>query len=97
MVKRVLIDNGSLVDIIFLLNIRKVRYDMKNIKQKKAMNLVEFKIELSNVNGIVVMLIMAKGVIVHLTIMVADASLTDNTILEHPWVHDMKTILSTHH
>lgn len=40
--KRVLVDSGSSMDIIFLEILKEMRCDMGNAKEKKAMNLVGF-------------------------------------------------------
>lgn len=61
------------------------------------MNLVGFSGVMSSVVRKVVMSVETKGVTIYSTVMVANANLAYNAILEGPWLHKMKVIPSTYH
>lgn len=55
MVKKVLIDNGSLTNIVFLDTLKEMRYDVRNVKEEKVIKLIGFNGKPSTVLGIVAM------------------------------------------
>lgn len=95
LVKKVWIDNGSSVDVIFFSMPRKVRYN-DNKMDNVSMNLVEFNAEPNKVNGKVVMPITANRVIMYSTMMIIKGDLA-YIILVRPWLHMMKAIPLTYH
>lgn len=96
MVNRVLIKNRSLADIIFLKTLKKMRYDINNIKKGKDMNLI-VNAEPSTILKTMLMPATTKGVTMYSTMMVVDLLSTYNVILRCPCIHDMKAVPFMYH
>lgn len=94
--KKVLIDNGSSVDLILLFTLKQMRFNDGEIKKIKT-NLVRSNDESSQVIGRVVIHVTTNGVIVFSTMMVINSQSTYNVILGRPWLREIKAVPSTYH
>lgn len=96
MVKRILVDNSSLTDFIFLSTHDTMGISPTTIQPTKAI-LVRLNGDHSKANGKITLPITVKGKIHMTELMVVDAPFTYNMIVGQLWLHGMKVVPSTYH
>ena len=95
-VKRILVDNGSSVDVIFLSTLEVIGISPTVIQPTKAA-LVGFKGVDSKARGKITLPISVKDKVQMTELMVVDAPSSYNMIVGRPWLHSMKAVPSTYH
>ncbi|XP_013713362.2 uncharacterized protein LOC106417043 [Brassica napus] len=90
LVKRILVDNGSSSNIIFLTA-------QSNSTHRKVTPLIRFSGEVKQTAGEVVLPVYAEGINLSTKFLVVDCQSAYNMILGQPWIHDMGAVLSTLH
>ncbi|XP_057780030.1 uncharacterized protein LOC130998612 [Salvia miltiorrhiza] len=94
--KRVLIDNGSSANIMFINAFREMGLNESNITRKTAV-LIGFSGESKTTIGEIDLPIYAEWVNLSTRFLVIDAPSAFNVILGRPWIHDMEAVPSTFH
>ncbi|XP_062118902.1 uncharacterized protein LOC133832597 [Humulus lupulus] len=94
--KRILIDNGSSVNILFLSALREMGIDESKIIKKTTI-LTGFSGEQKNTLGEIELPVYAEGVNLHTRFLVVDSPSGSNVILGRPWIHEMEAVPSTYH
>ncbi|XP_057780215.1 uncharacterized protein LOC130998827 [Salvia miltiorrhiza] len=94
--KRVLIDNGSSANIMFINAFREMGLNESNITRKTAV-LIGFSGESKTTVGEIDLPVYAEGVNLSTRFLVIDAPSAFNVILGRPWIHDMEAVPSTFH
>ncbi|XP_062085288.1 uncharacterized protein LOC133791376 [Humulus lupulus] len=94
--KRILIDNGSSANILFLHALRGMWIDESTVIRKSTV-LVGLSGEQKHSVGEVTLYVYAKGVNLQTKFLVVDSPSAYNTILGRPWIHAMKAVPSTYH
>ncbi|KAM6593606.1 hypothetical protein CsatA_001309 [Cannabis sativa] len=94
--KRILIDNGSSANILFLNALREMGIDEATIIRKSTV-LVGFSGEQKHSVGEVTRHVYAEGVNLQTKFIVVDSPSAYNAILGRPWIHSMKAVPSTYH
>ncbi|XP_057775309.1 uncharacterized protein LOC130994280 [Salvia miltiorrhiza] len=94
--KRVLIDNGSSANIMFINAFREMGLNESNITRKTAV-LIGFSGESKTTVGEIDLPVYAEGVNLSIRFLVIDAPSAFNVILGRPWIHDMEAVPSTFH
>ncbi|XP_074315176.1 uncharacterized protein LOC141651358 [Silene latifolia] len=95
-VRKVLVDNGSSVNLIMLKTIQNMEFSEKDL-QKKTIPLVGFSGETTNSLGEIVIPTYIGGVNKQVIYLVIDGPSTYNVILGRPRLHLMKAVPSTYH
>lgn len=95
-IKRVLIDNGSSANILFLNALRDMKVDESTITRKSTV-LIGFSGEQKHSIGEVNLHVWAEGVNLQTKFIVVDCPSSYNAILGRPWIHEMKVVPSTYH
>ncbi|XP_062104496.1 uncharacterized protein LOC133815702 [Humulus lupulus] len=96
LVKRVLIDNGSSTNILFLNALQGMGIDESNITRCSTM-LVGFSGEHKSSIGEIDLPVYAEGVNICVKFLVLECPSAYNIILGRPWIHDMRAVPSTYH
>ncbi|XP_021857261.2 uncharacterized protein [Spinacia oleracea] len=96
LIKRILIDNGSSANVLFLEALQEMGLEEKNIVRRSTV-LVGFSGESLRTVGEISLPTYAEGVNVMTKFNVVDCSSTYNVILGRPWIHKMKAVPSTYH
>ncbi|XP_060968388.1 uncharacterized protein LOC133035953 [Cannabis sativa] len=94
--KRILIDNGSSANILFLNALREMGIDEATIIRKSTV-LVGFSGEQKHSVGEVILHVYAEGVNLQTKFLVVDSPSDYNAILGRLWIHSMKAVPSTYH
>ncbi|KAF3433513.1 hypothetical protein FNV43_RR24615 [Rhamnella rubrinervis] len=92
----ILVDNGSLTDIIFSNTLDKMGISPSAIQPTKA-TLVGYDRNESLAKGRIILPVTAKSMTQMTEMMVVDAPSAYNMILGRPWLHTMKAVPSTYH
>ncbi|KAL5574386.1 hypothetical protein UlMin_023983 [Ulmus minor] len=95
-IKRILIDNGSSTNVIFLSALKEMNIDEVHIHRRSTV-LVGFSGEQKFTLGDITLPVYAAGVNLHITFVVLDSPSAYNVILGRPWIHDMRAVPSTFH
>ncbi|KAL5544691.1 hypothetical protein UlMin_008475 [Ulmus minor] len=95
-IKRILIDNGSSTNVIFLSALKEMNIDEAHIHRRSTV-LVGFSGEQKFTLGDITLPVYAAGVNLHITFVVLDSPSAYNVILGRPWIHDMRAVPSTFH
>lgn len=95
-IKRILVNNGSSTNVIFLSALKEMNIDEAHIHHYSTV-LVGFSDEQKFTLGDITLPIYAVGVNLHITFVMLDSSSTYNVILDRPWIHDMRVVPSTFH
>ncbi|KAL5579125.1 hypothetical protein UlMin_011567 [Ulmus minor] len=95
-IKRILIDNGSSTNVIFLNALKEMNIDEAHIHRRSTV-LVGFSGEQKFTLGDITLPVYAAGVNLHITFVVLDSPSAYNVILGRPWIHDMRAVPSTFH
>ena len=95
-IKRILIDNGSSTNVIFLSALKEMNIDEAHIHCRSTV-LVRFSGEQKFTLGDITLPVYAAGVNLHITFVVLDNPSAYNVILGRPWIHDMRAVPSTFH
>ncbi|XP_022024617.1 uncharacterized protein LOC110924953 [Helianthus annuus] len=90
-VRRILVDNGSSVNIIQLETLKRMNIPQMEITSKSTV-LVGFSGEAKNTVGEITLPVYVEGVNSIQRFCVMDSLSCYNTILGRPWIHDMKAI-----
>ncbi|XP_062074853.1 uncharacterized protein LOC133778849 [Humulus lupulus] len=94
--KRILIDNGSSVNILFLSALREMGIDESKIIKKTTI-LIGFSGEQNNTLGEIELHVYAEGLNLCTRFLVVDSPSAYNVILGRPWIHEMEAVPSTYH
>ena len=95
-IKRILVDNGSSTNVIFLSALKKMNIDEAHIHRHSTV-LVEFSGEQKFTLGDITLPVYAARVNLHITFVVFDSPSAYYVILGRPWIHDMRAVPSTFH
>ena len=96
LIKRILIDNGSSANVLFLEALQEMGLDEKSIIRRSTV-LVGFSGESLRTVGEISLPTYAEGVNVMTKFNVVDCPSAYNVILGRPWIHKMKAMPSTYH
>ncbi|XP_013727509.2 uncharacterized protein LOC106431243 [Brassica napus] len=96
LVKRILIDNGSSSNIIFLTAYQDLGLE-DNTLTRKVTPLIVFSGEVKQTAGEVTQPVYAEGINLSTKFLVVDYQSAYNMILGRPWIHDMGAVPSTLH
>ncbi|XP_056698266.1 uncharacterized protein [Spinacia oleracea] len=96
LIKRILIDNGSSANVLFLEALQEMGLDEKSIIRRSTV-LVGFSGESLRTVGEISLPTYAEGVNVMTKFNVVDCPSAYNVILGQPWIHKMKAVPSTYH
>ncbi|XP_013617457.1 PREDICTED: uncharacterized protein LOC106323968 [Brassica oleracea var. oleracea] len=96
LVKRILVDNGSSSNIIFLTAYQDLGLEL-NTLTRKVTPLIGFSVEGKQTAGEVVLPVYAEGINLSTKFLVVDSESAYNMILGRPWIHDMGAVPSTLH
>ncbi|KAH9602975.1 hypothetical protein KSS87_000505, partial [Heliosperma pusillum] len=96
LVKKILIDTGSSVNLIMLETLRNMGFDKKDLSQR-TVPLVGFSGETKRSLGEITIPTFAGGINKQVSYLVIDGPATYNVILGRPWIHGMRAIPSTYH
>ncbi|KAM6583535.1 hypothetical protein CsatB_010537 [Cannabis sativa] len=94
--KRILVDNGSSANILFLSALREMGIDESKIVRKTTV-LIGFSGEQKNTSGEIELPVYAEGVNLCTRFLVIDSPSAYNVILGRPWIHEMEAVPSTYH
>ncbi|XP_062103457.1 uncharacterized protein LOC133814527 [Humulus lupulus] len=94
--KRILIDNGSSTNILFLSALKEIGIDESKII-KNTTTLIDFSGEQRNTLGEIELRVYVEGVNLCTRFLVVDSPSAYNVILGRPWIHEMEAIPSTYH
>ena len=95
-IKRILIDNSSSINIIFLNALREMKIDESHV-HRHSIVLVDFSGEQKFTLGDITLPVYAARVNLHITFIMLDSPSAYNVILGRPWIHEMRVIPSTFH
>ncbi|XP_076927239.1 uncharacterized protein LOC143590732 [Bidens hawaiensis] len=95
-VRRILVDNGSSVNIIQLDTLKRMNIP-KSVIVSKYLVLAGFSGEAKSIVGEIKPLVCVEGVKSIRKFCVIDTPTTFNLILGRPWIHEMKVVPSTYH
>lgn len=95
-VRRVLIDNESSANVLFLSTLKEMQLDESKIK-KKTVALVGFSVEVKVTLGEVDLPVYAEGMNMNTTFPIINADSAYNVILGRPWIHEMRGVPSTYY
>ncbi|XP_021865242.2 uncharacterized protein [Spinacia oleracea] len=96
LIKRILIDNGSSANVLFLEALQEMGLEEKNIIKRSTV-LVGFSGESLRTVGEISLPTYAEGVNVMTKFNIVDCPSAYNVILGRPWIHKMKAVPSTYH
>ncbi|XP_013673638.2 uncharacterized protein LOC106377971 [Brassica napus] len=96
LVTRILVDNGSSSNIIFLTAYQDLGLE-ENTLMRKITPLIRFSGEVKQTAGEVVLPVYAEGINLSTKLLVVDCQSAYNLILGQPWIHDMGAVPSTLH
>ncbi|XP_074291355.1 uncharacterized protein LOC141618147 [Silene latifolia] len=96
LVKKILVDTGSSVNLIMLKTLKNMGFSEKDLV-KKAVPLVGFSGETKQSLGEIVVPTFVGGMNKQVRYLVIDGLSTYNVILGRPWIHEMKAVPSTYH
>ncbi|XP_056688732.1 uncharacterized protein [Spinacia oleracea] len=96
LIKRILIDNGSSANVLFLEALQEMGLEEKSIIRRSTV-LVGFSGESLRTVGEISLPTYAEGVNVMTKFNVVDCPSAYNVILGRPWIHKMKAVPSTYH
>ncbi|XP_038719859.1 uncharacterized protein LOC120012498 [Tripterygium wilfordii] len=94
--KRILIDNGSSANVLFLATYKGMGLD-ETLILRKSTTLIGFNGEVSHSLGEVTLPIYAPGLNKHTRFSIVDSSSAYNAILGRPWLHAIRVMPSTYH
>ncbi|XP_074288892.1 uncharacterized protein LOC141614037 [Silene latifolia] len=96
LVKKILVDTGSSVNLIMLETLKNMGFSEKDLVQK-AVPLVGFSGETNQSLREIVIPTFVGGMNKQVWYLVIDGPSTYNVILGRPWIHEMKAVPSTYH
>ena len=91
MIKRVLIDNGSCTNVLFLNALKEMKIDEFNIPRCSTI-LIGFSGEQKFTIDDITLLVYASKINLYVTFVVLDNSSAYNEILGRPWIHNMRVV-----
>ena len=94
--KRILVDPGSVADLLYLLSLLYTSYKPNNLRNLERV-LVNFNGLQTNSLGEIVLPILARLVTILISLMVVDEPSSFNAILGCTWIHAMKALPSSYH
>lgn len=95
-IKRILVDNGSSTNVVFLSAHKEMNIDEAHIHRRSTI-LVGFSGEQKFTLRDITLPVYAARVNLHITFVVLDSPSSYNVILGRPWIHDMRAVPSTFH
>ena len=95
-IKRILVDNGSSTNVLFLNALKEMKIDESNIRRCATM-LVGFSGEQKFTVGDIALPVYAGGINLNVNFAVLDSPSAYNMILGRPWIHKMRAVPSTFH
>ncbi|KAL5545185.1 hypothetical protein UlMin_008969 [Ulmus minor] len=95
-IKRILVDNGSSTNVLFLNALKEMKIDESNIRRCTTV-LVGFSGEQKFTIGDVALPVYAGGINLNVNFAVLDSPSAYNMILGRPWIHKMRVVPSTFH
>ena len=93
-IKRMLVDNGSSTNFIFLSALKEMNIDEAHIHRRSTV-LIGFSGEQKFTLVDITQPVYAAGVNLHITFIVLDSPSAYNVILDRCWIHDMRAVPST--
>lgn len=95
-VKRVLVDNSSSTNMLFLETLKNMQLDERRMR-RRGVSLIGFDGRSSSNIGEIQVLVLAERINFHTTLLVIDSNSACNVILGKPWILGMKVVSSTYH
>ena len=95
-IKRILVDNSSSTNVIFLNAATEMNIDESHIHRHSTV-LIGFNGEHKFTLGDITLPVYAAGVNVHIAFVMLDSPLAYNVIIGRPWIHEMRLVPSTFH
>ncbi|KAL5560386.1 hypothetical protein UlMin_036597 [Ulmus minor] len=95
-IKRILVDNGSSTNVLFLNALQEMKIDESNIRRCTTV-LVGFNGEQKFTIGDIALPVYAGGINLNVNFTVLDSPSAYNMILGRPWIHKMRAVPSTFH
>ncbi|KAL5542741.1 hypothetical protein UlMin_010451 [Ulmus minor] len=95
-IKRILVDNGSSTNVLFLNVLKEMKIDESNIR-RCATVLVGFSGEQKFTIGDIALPVYAGGINLNVNFAMLDSPSAYNMILGRPWIHKMRAVPSTFH
>lgn len=95
-IKRILVDNGSSTNVIFLKTLKEMNIDETHIHRRSTI-LIRFSGEQKFTLGDITLPIYAAGVNLHITFVVLNSPSAYNVIHGKSWIHAMRAVPSTFH
>ena len=96
LMKRILVDLGSVVDLLYLPTLLRLGYKPDNLRSPRTV-LVSFYGTQTNSLGEIVLPVIAGLIIALVLLTVVDEPLSFNAILGRTWIHAMKALPSSNH
>ena len=95
-IKRIVVDNGSSTNVIFLNALKDMNLDEAHMHHRSTV-LVKFSGEKKLTLGDITLPVYVAGIDLHITFVVLDNTSAYNVILGRPWIHEMRAVPSTFH
>ncbi|KAL5760612.1 hypothetical protein ACOSQ2_019450 [Xanthoceras sorbifolium] len=96
LIRRILVDNGSSTNVLFLGALKEMHIDECNIVRRSTI-LVGFSGEHKNTLGEITLPVYAEGVNLNTHFLILDCPSSYNIIMGRPWIHEMRAVPSTYH
>lgn len=95
-INRVLVDNGSSANVLFLETFKKMQLE-EMMMQRKTISLISFDCRATSTIGEVELSVFIEGVNFYTTFLEINSKSAYNMILGQPWICGMKAVLSIYH
>ncbi|KAL5800165.1 hypothetical protein ACOSQ4_033049 [Xanthoceras sorbifolium] len=96
LIKRILVDNESSTNVLFLGALREMHIDECNIVRRLTI-MVGFSGEYKNTIGEIVLPVYTEGINLNTRFLILNCPSSYNIIMGRPWIHEMRAVPSTYH